>query len=280
MKTYKIEEVRRKLEAEIDIPDDMLGEIGMVVRIMYRLRGVGGCPWDRVQTHKSLLRNLLEETYEFVDTVESGDDSAMCEELGDLLMQVVFQAEIAAERDAFDLTEVARGLADKLIRRHRHVFGDISAQSPEEALNSWNNAKSGESEKNGTLENVPKAMPALLRARKVQEKAANVGFDWSEVESAMEKLDEELAELKHAVNTGDMEKSKEELGDLLFAVVNVARFTKQCPEVALTKAVNKFLRRFKHIENRLAEQGRTPSDSTLEEMDVFWEEAKKDEKTG
>lgn len=274
MQEYSINDVRIKLKREFDIPRETLEEFGTIIQIMTLLRAPGGCPWDRKQNHRSLLKNLLEESYEFVDTVEQGNDDEMRQELGDLFMQVVFHAELAAERGAFDIKDVARSLTEKLIRRHKHVFGETRAENSTEALESWNNAKQDERSGESVLAGIPLSMPALLRARKVQERASRVGFDWTEVSGAMIKLDEELGELKRAVTSGDVEKSGEELGDLLFAVCNVARFVGECPEVALTAAVNKFTRRFEHVEKRLSDQHRTPEDSSLEEMDRYWDEAK------
>lgn len=274
MQEYSIKEVRDRLKSAVDSRSEALEELGFVIRIMKMLRASGGCPWDRKQTHQSLLKNLLEEAYEFVDTVNRGSNDDMREELGDLFMQVVFHAELASERGAFDIEDVAHDLADKLIRRHRHVFGQVKAANSAEALSAWNNAKADEYDTESLLDGVPKSMPALLRARKVQERASRVGFDWAEASGAMAKLDEELGEFKLAVESGDKVKSGEELGDLLFAVCNVARFVGECPEVALTAAVDKFQRRFKHVEKRLSEQNRKPEDSTLEEMDRYWDEAK------
>ncbi len=277
MSEYDIDEVRRRLARKIDVSGDLLKEVGMVVRLMKHLRAPDGCPWDREQTHKSLLGNLLEEAYEFIDTVERDGDEMMCAELGDLFMQVVFHAQIASERGGFDLGDVARCLVDKLIRRHRHVFGDRTASSPREALEHWNHAKRSEGRVAERLEAVPRAMPALLRARKVQEKASLVGFDWRKVDGAVDKIEEELGEFKRALASGRREQAGRELGDLLFAVVNAARFAGQCPEVALSEAVNRFQRRFRHIESRLAERGLTPEAATLEEMDALWDEAKEKE---
>ena len=247
---------------------------------MAQLRAPGGCPWDKVQTHESLLKNLLEEAYEFIDTVKLDDDDLMREELGDLFLQVIFHAQIAAERKAFDLGDVASDLADKLIRRHEHVFGERIANNGEEALQSWNDAKVTEGSEKHSLDAIPMSMPALVRARKIQEKVARVGFEWPLIDGAMAKVDEELAEFKEALESGDPKKIGEELGDLLFVVVNFARYVKHCPEVALTGSNEKFIRRFKHIEKRLKEIGRTTDEATLEEMDVFWDEAKALEKKG
>jgi len=267
-------DLTHKIEAETPLPEGMLERLGWVVRIMTRLRAENGCPWDRAQDHKTLLKNLLEEAYEFIETVRLGDDAEMREELGDLFMQVVFHAEIAAERGAFHLGDVAEELTDKLLRRHPHVFGEVQAKDQDAALSSWIAAKQKEGWKEFALDEVPRAMPALLRARKVQEKVGQVGFEWPQADGALAKIDEELAEFREAVQSGDRERASEELGDLLFAVVNAARYVQQCPEVSLTVATDKFVRRFRHIESRLAEEHRTPRDATLEEMDRYWDEAK------
>lgn len=266
--------ILNKIDASVQLPDGMLERLSWIIKIMALLRAPNGCPWDKAQSHESLLKNLIEESYEFVDTVRSGDVDDMREELGDLMLQVLFHAEIAQENGHFHLGDVAEELADKLVRRHPHVFGEVHADGQEQALESWNTAKKKEGWKKFSLNEVPKSMPALLRARKVQEKAGKVGFEWQKADGAIEKIDEELAEFKEAVASGDIKHAGEELGDLLFAVVNVARYVKHCPEVSLTQATDKFVRRFGHVEERLAESGRTPYDSTLEEMDGLWNEAK------
>ena len=255
--------------------DESSAALTAAIRIMSRLRAPGGCPWDAAQTHESLMKNLLEETHETLHALATRDDAALKEELGDLFLQVVFHAIIAEERGAFTLKDVAQELVDKLIRRHPHVFGDASAATPEEALHSWHNAKRSEGEHTVTLSGVPSTMPALLRARKVQQRAAKVGFQWPEVKGALAKLDEELSEMRAAINSGDAARAEEEMGDVLFVLACIANYRHFCPEIALTKTVEKFIRRFAYIERRLAEQGLTPEQSTLEQMDGFWEESKR-----
>ena len=252
-----------------------LTSLALAIRIMARLRAPDGCPWDRAQDHKSLLKNLLEETHEFIFAVESGDEAAMREELGDLLLQVVFHAQIAEERGAFDLKQVADELVEKLIRRHPHVFGDTAAANADEALESWHRAKRSEGEHTVSLDEVPRSMPALLRARKIQQRAAKVGFQWPDVKGALAKLEEELAELRAAIDSGDPNRAEEEMGDVLFVLACIANYQHFCPEIALMGTVEKFIRRFSHIEKRLAEQGLTPEQATLEQMDGYWEESKR-----
>ncbi len=269
----------------IDLPAGELEHLGTLIKIMARLRMPDGCPWDRAQTFESLLPNLLEESYEYVHAVKERDLPAMREELGDLLLQVIFHAQIAQETGDFDLGQSARELSEKLVRRHPHVFGDNKADNETEALASWNSAKKGEGAHTLELDKVPRAMPALIRAAKVQSKAAKVGFQWPDVEGAMMKVDEELAELKEAVESAKVRKYEsakmqppstieDELGDLLFAIVNVARYVHVDPEIALIGTVEKFIKRFKYIEQRLAEEGLSLGEASLEKMDKFWDEAK------
>ncbi len=262
------------LVSDVELPVGLTEALETVLRIMARLRGPGGCQWDAAQTHQSLLGNLLEEAHEFIYAVQTGDEAAMREELGDLFLQVIFHARIASERGAFDLAEVARELSEKLVRRHPHVFGEVKAAGPEEALASWHSAKRAERPQTAGLEKVPRSMPALLRASQVQEKAAKVGFEWPDVGGALGKLDEELTELRRAIAAGDKVRSAEELGDVLFVLVCVANYLRQCPETALIATIEKFLRRFDYVERRLAEQGLTPEQATLEQMDFHWDEAK------
>jgi tetrapyrrole methylase family protein/MazG family protein len=267
-----IEEATR----DVALPEGELESVGSLIKIMARLRMPDGCPWDQAQTHASLLPNLLEESYEYIHAVNEGDVPAMKEELGDLLLQVIFHAQIAQESGAFNLGMSARELSEKLIRRHPHVFGDDKAADPHGALASWNAAKRKEGEHTVNLDKVPRAMPALLRARKVQEKAAKVGFQWPEVEGALAKVDEELGELRREMVSAKVEPStiEDELGDLLFAVVNVARYVHVDPEIALIGTVEKFIKRFSYIEKRLEEQGLALGEASLEVMDRYWEEAK------
>ncbi len=250
----------------------LLSDIGELIKIMARLRAPDGCPWDREQTHESLLKNLLEEAHEFIEAVQANDIPAMREELGDLLLQVIFHAQVAEEAGTFTFRDSVRELIDKLIRRHPHVFGDVKANNSAEALDSWNRAKKEEGATR--FSSVPKAMPALMRARKIQDKAGRVGFEWLTIDGALDKLDEELAELRDAIAKSDTDQANEELGDVLFVMANIGRYLGHCPEIALTGTIEKFLHRFEYIERRLAEDGMTPEDATLEQMDAYWDEAK------
>ena len=250
-----------------------------LVDIMRKLRAPDGCPWDREQTHKSLLPYLLEETYEVMESVEENDPNRLKEELGDLLLQIVFHAQIASDSDKFDIDDVAKSLSDKLVRRHPHVFEKKAEISSEQVTINWEKIKlEQDTPKNGVsnsvLSGVPKTLPALLRAYRVQEKAARFGFDWEKVADIIVKFDEEVAELKAELSAQNDAGIEEELGDLLFTVVNVARFLKIDPENALNRITNKFKRRFEYIEHHLADNNRTVADATLEEMDKLCEESK------
>lgn len=250
-----------------------------LVEIMGTLRGPDGCPWDREQTHKSLTPYLLEETYELIEAIEGSDDSRLKEELGDLLLQVVLHAQIAAERGAFDIDGVAEDLAEKLVRRHPHVFEKRAELTPDEVTVNWEHIKlerdqSKEGQKKSVLSGVPKILPALLRAYRVQEKAARFGFDWQKIDDILLKLDEEVLELKAELAGSNQAGIEEELGDLFFSAVNIARFLKIDPEAALNRITNKFMRRFEYIEDRLADSDRTVADADLAEMDKLWEQSK------
>lgn len=250
-----------------------------LVDIMKRLRAPDGCRWDREQTHKSLIPYLLEETYEVIERIEESDPEKLKEELGDLLLHVVFHAQIASDEGEFDIDDVSKAISDKLIRRHPHVFEKKADLTPDQVTVNWEHIKlekdePREGERNSVLSGVPKSLPALLRAYRVQEKAARFGFDWEKVDDIVLKLDEEMAELKTELRVEDEDAIVEELGDLLFTVVNIARFLKIDPERALNRITNKFKTRFEYIESRLAESGRSVADATLAEMDKFWEESK------
>lgn len=251
-----------------------------LVDIMARLRAPDGCPWDREQTHETLKPYLIEEAYEVLDAVDEGEDEDLAEELGDVLLQVVFHAQIASEAGRFDVEDVARAIADKLERRHPHVFGDVEADTPERVVTNWEAIKreekaGGEGETPGLLDGVPRGLPALLRAEQLQIKAARVGFDWEAVAEVTAKAREEVEEFAQTVEGGEsQDRVREELGDLLFSIVNVARFVGVSPEDALDRTNRKFLDRFRHIERRLAESGSSPEAATLEEMDALWDEAK------
>ncbi|PYI50226.1 nucleoside triphosphate pyrophosphohydrolase [Paenibacillus flagellatus] len=242
------------------------------------LRSPEGCPWDREQTHASIRKNLIEETYEVLETIDDDDPDAMCEELGDLLLQIMLHSQMEAETGAFDVHDVIAGLNEKLVRRHPHVFGERGAEDADEALRNWNAVKADEKrskgvdpEKQSVLAGVPRDLPGLMKAYKLQKKAAQVGFDWERQDEVFAKIEEELAELREA---GEDERM-DELGDLLFAVVNLARFMKIDPEEAIASTNRKFVERFAHIENRLREQGKSFEQAGLSEMELLWQEAKK-----
>ena len=243
-----------------------------IVRI---LRAPGGCPWDAEQTHESIRRNFLEEAYEAVEAIDEGSPEHLEEELGDVLLQVVMHARMEQEAGRFDLDGVADGICKKLIYRHPHVFGDVAVSGTGEVLSNWEALKrkeKGQATNTDALEAVARALPALWRAEKVQKKARKAGFDWPDVSGALDKLSEELEELKTAAAEGT--NVEEELGDLLFSAVNAARFLKVDPEDALNGATDKFIGRFRKVEAQAAAQGKAMEDMGLEELDALWERAK------
>ncbi len=250
------------------------------VELIARLRAPGGCPWDREQTHDSVKPMTIEEAYEVAHAIDEKDDEELLGELGDLLLQVVFHANIAEERGAFRLEQVLERVSDKMVRRHPHVFGEDGASTSGEVLRSWEAIKAREREAKGKddesmLDSVHKGLPAVMEAFQMTTKASRVGFDWKAADGALVKLDEEVAELREAIAAEDAPaKVAEEVGDLLFVAVNVARLAGVDPESALKAANRKFRRRFRHVEERLRTEGRKPADSTLEEMDRLWDEAK------
>ena len=243
-----------------------------IVRI---LRAPGGCPWDAEQTHESIRRNFLEEAYEAVEAIDEKNPDHLKEELGDVLLQVLFHARMEQEAGRFNLDDVADGVCKKLIYRHPHVFGDVSVTGTGEVLTNWEELKrkeKGQATNTDALDAVARSLPALWRAEKVQKKAKKAGFDWPDISGALDKLSEELEELKTAVAQGT--NVEEELGDLLFSAVNVSRFLKADPEVALGKATDKFISRFAKVEVLAAAQNRPMEGMTLEELDKLWERAK------
>ncbi|MBW8004893.1 MAG: nucleoside triphosphate pyrophosphohydrolase [candidate division NC10 bacterium] len=247
-----------------------------LVEIMVTLRGPQGCPWDREQTRESLKAFLIEEAYEVLEALDHGGKEKLQEELGDLLLQVVFHAQVAAELGEFTMDEVLKNVTDKLVRRHPHVFGESRAETPAEALSNWERLKQAERggvKEASALSGVPKTLPALLRAQRLQDKAARVGFDWGETAQVLQKVEEELAEFKAAIGRG-RDATEAEMGDLLFSLVNLTRFLDLNAEEALRKCMEKFTRRFRHIETVIAERGKSLTESSLEEMDALWEEAK------
>jgi len=251
-----------------------------LIAIMKRLRAPGGCPWDAEQTHESLTRYLLEETYEVIEAIEAHDPGHLKEELGDLLLQPVFHAAIAEEAGTFTIDDVIRTLCDKLIRRHPHVFGDLQIADSAAQIENWEKIKKSEkgAEHLSALSGVPPHLPALLKAQKITEKAARVGFDWEHVDQVMAKVMEELHEFEEAMAAGDNDQMESELGDLLFAIVNLGRFLSINPEEALRKTIARFQLRFQHVEDSLHSQGRQMNDTPLAEMDLLWEEAKRRER--
>lgn len=248
-----------------------------LVDIMELLRSAEGCPWDREQTHESLKKYLIEETYEVLEVIDLKDKKRLCEELGDVLLQIVFHAQIGREEGTFDITDVITRVCRKMVERHPHVFGTGKANTPDEVVDNWEAIKKKEkglTSHTGVLKDVPANLPALMRSYKVQQKAAQVGFDWDRVEDAFSKVEEEIQELKDVYQSKNVERITDELGDAFFALVNVARFVKVQPELALTGTINKFIRRFEYIEREAAKEGKRLEDMSLAEMDELWNQAK------
>ncbi len=265
--------------------DDSAHPIFRLVQIMARLRAPeGGCPWDLEQTFATIAPYTIEEAYEVADAIARGDMGDLKEELGDLLLQVVYHARMAEEAGDFDFAAVAETVSDKMVRRHPHVFGDDEVRDAEVQTQRWEAIKAGERAAKGraasALDGVPLGMPALTRAAKLTRRAARVGFDWPDLGQVVAKMHEELGELEAEIAAGDVTKAREELGDLLFVCANLARKLDVEPEAALRNANDKFVRRFNYIEARLQEQDRTPDQSDLAEMDGLWDEAKHHERGG
>jgi tetrapyrrole methylase family protein/MazG family protein len=258
----------------IEISENTVYNVTNLCRIVKILRGPDGCPWDRKQTHESIRQHVIEEAYEVVDAIDNDDIDNLIEELGDLLFQVVFHAEIGSEDGYFNLNDIVTNLCNKMYTRHPHVFGEVKAGNVDEALESWETSK--QKEKNldtytDNLKNVPKALSPLSRSYKIQKRAAEVGFDWPDVEGAILKIKEELFEFIEEYNENNSKEMEEEFGDLLFALVNFARFQKINPDVALNKTINKFIKRFEYIETH---SKKDLKEMTLEEMDELWEKSK------
>ncbi|MGE5604895.1 MAG: nucleoside triphosphate pyrophosphohydrolase [Bacteroidota bacterium] len=262
-------------------PDTALGKL---VAIMAKLRSDQGCPWDREQNHQSLKPCVIEETYEVVEAIDSGRPDKLCEELGDLLLQIVFHAQLAEEAGYFKIEDVIDGITEKLIRRHPHVFGDVKVTSVSGVIENWDRIKRTETpeERKSVLDGVPKDLPALMKAEKLQSKAAKVGFDWGNLDGPLSKVREEFDEFEELIQSNkpplphspEWDKLEDEYGDILFALVNVGRVMKIDPELALLRTNNKFLKRFHYIEKEASEAGRNLTEMTLDEMDKLWEEAK------
>lgn len=246
--------------------------------ILIQLRGENGCPWDKAQTHQSIKKSMIEECYEAIDALDSGDDHAFANELGDVLLQVAFHARLAEERGAFNFDDVVNEICTKLITRHTHVFGKDKAVSADEALGQWE--KNKKKEKNldsytAMLKDVPNYLPALMRSEKIQKKAGSVGFDWEDAKPIYDKVAEEMDELREASKSGSAERTEEEYGDLLFSVVNLGRHLGVTPEIALAKASDKFIKRFEKMEKEAVNSGKDMADMTPDELDLLWENAKK-----
>ena len=250
-----------------------------VVEVIERLRSTDGCPWDREQTLDSLKSHLVEECYELLDAIDSGDVCRHLDELGDVLLHVLLQARIREEEGEFSFADVARGLAAKLVRRHPHVFGDVEVEGVDQVLRNWEAIKAGESDggKRSVLQGVPKHLPALQKAQRVQSRAASVGFDWDNHADVVAKIEEELDEVREAIAGGDEGRIRDELGDLLFAVVNLCRFRGVRAEDALNGTTSKFSERFREVERRVRAEDRTVEECSLAELDAHWEDVKKGE---
>jgi len=242
--------------------------------IIRTLRGENGCPWDREQDETTILNYFLEEAYEVVEAVQSGEPAAVCEELGDVLMEVVFLAQIYDEKGSFRLSESLESINNKMVRRHPHVFGAKKLETAQRVLEEWHRQKREEKSRASVLEGLPRSLPALAASFQIGQKVSSVGFDWERAEGAWAKLEEELDELKKAIQEADRAAVQREMGDLLFAAANVSRRAGINPEVALLQANGRFRERFAYIESRLREQGKDPAQAGLEEMDALWEEAK------
>ena len=256
-------------------------DINDLLEIMRSLRAPGGCPWDAEQTHESIRKNLIEETYEVVEAIDKKDSGMLLEELGDLLMQVVFHAQMEDEKGVFNFDDVADGVCKKLIERHPHVFGEVEVSGVDDVLDNWDaikRKKKGQKKGSEPMLSVPRELPALMRAAKIQQKASAVGFDWPDVSGAYGKIIEETQELRKAVESGVQDDVIEELGDLLFSVVNVSRFLKCDAEEALTAASDKFINRFIRVEQLAKENGVDMEKASLEELDKLWDIAKTNDK--
>ena len=260
----------------------MKSQIQRLLDIMRQLREPDGCPWDREQTIESLKSNLIEETYEVIDAMEGGDRSELKEELGDLLLQVVFQAQICDEEGAFNFDDVAQAIADKLVRRHPHVFGDAQADTSDQVIRNWEKIK--KTEKGGDtprslVAGIPRHLPALSKAHLVQKRVAKVGFEWDEIDGVVAKLEEELAEVKEAMAQKDVAAIREELGDLIFSTANLSRYLGHESEELLNENIVKFTRRFQGLEKQLHVEGREPEECSIDELEAVWQVVKQHEKS-
>ena len=271
----------------LDIPSAMDADSGSagqklqrLIEIMARLRATGGCPWDREQNFDTIKKFTVEETYEVLDAIDRRDWAELREELGDYILQAVFYAQMASEENLFSLGDCLDAINEKLIRRHPHIFADETARTGDEVLKLWEAIKKEEKRgkadaPQGLLDGIPRAQPALIEAQRISSKAARAGFDWSNAEEVLAKLHEEIAEFRAAWQTGSADEMEDELGDLMFTIVNLARFAKVDPEQALRRTNAKFRRRFAHVEKRLAEQGQQVTGASIGQLEALWQEAKK-----
>ena len=252
-------------------------DIGKLVNIVAKLRSPQGCPWDKEQTRETIKPFLIEEFYELIDALDGNDLDNVKEELGDLLFQIVFQSQLSKEEGRFDINDVIEGVTEKMIRRHPHVFGDKKLETSGDVAEWWEEHKKKEAKNHeSVLDNVPKSLPAMLRAHKIQLKATKVGFDWERIEDVFAKLEEEIREFKDALYKKDQTEIEDELGDIFFVLIRISNFINVNPEDALRKTIEKFIQRFRHIEIQSSRQGKKLSEMTLAEMNVLWNEAKED----
>ena len=255
----------------------MTTEFKKLTEIVNTLMGENGCPWDKVQTRESLKPYLIEEAYETLEALDGNNPEEIKEELGDLLYQILFHAKISENKKEFNITDVIESISNKMEHRHPHVFKKETLETPDEVVTQWEEIKSKEKGKAGrksVLDGIPSYLPSLLRSQKLQKKAANHGFDWDKISSVFDKLDEEVAEFKKAILSGKKKDVKEELGDILFVLVNIAKFNKIDAEEALRATNNKFIKRFQHIEAEVAKRGKTLKETPLEELEQYWQDAK------
>lgn len=251
-----------------------------LVSIIARLRGRDGCPWDKQQTNETLKPGLIEESYEIIDAIDEKNDEKLEEELGDLLMQILLNSQIAQDEGRFNICGVIKKINEKLLRRHPHVFGEVQVRDAQEVLKNWEMIKRQEysnRDRESLVDGVPSHLPALMMARKVQAKASRVGFDWEKSEDVLKKVEEEMEELKESIDAAQPEGIEEEIGDILFSIVNLSRFLNVDPEDALRKTTAKFIRRFKQMESEIAAKGKSITDYNLTELDKFWDAIKENE---
>ncbi len=248
-----------------------------LLKIMELLRAPGGCPWDMEQTHESIKANFIEETYEVIEAINKQDRELLKEELGDVLLQVVFHTEMEREKGSFDFSDVCDGICKKLVERHPHVFGTVEVENTAQVLSNWDDIKrksKGQKTQGSAMEKIPRELPALMRSEKIQKKAKKAGFDWDEISGALEALESEIKELKQAMADGNHDELENEMGDVLFSCVNVSRFLDVDPEEALTKSNEKFIRRFLEVERLAKEQNIVMSEKSIEQLDELWKQAK------